>query len=259
MTYDVLVASMLGAFGLVMGSAVTAIAYRIPRGISWVYGRSGCPSCGATLGTRDLFPLFSWVASGGRCRHCRAPIGVRYPLTELLCAAWAVLLYFRVGFGLEYVLLAIWGFLMMALLWIDLDFQLLPDSLTFPGTLIGVAAALTLPGGARHALLGVIAGSGLLWLIAWGYRAVRKADGMGGGDIKLAAMFGAVLGWQLTFLTLFVAAFAGSVWGLVLMMRRSGDGKTALPFGTLLAPASMVVFLWGERWIHAYLELFRRG
>ncbi len=259
MSFDRVVAAILGAFGLVMGSAVTAIAYRVPRDISWVHGRSGCPSCGAQLTARDLVPVLSWAVGGGRCRHCRAPIGFRYPLTELMCGAWAVLLYFRLGFGADYVLLAIWGFLMIALLWIDLDFQLLPDSLTFPGTLIAVAAALQWPGGSRHALLGVIAGSGLLWLLAWGYLRLRKVEGMGGGDIKLAAMFGAVLGWKLTLLTLFVAAFAGSLWGVTLMLRRSGDGKTALPFGTLLAPAAMVVLLWGDRWMSAYLELFGRG
>jgi leader peptidase (prepilin peptidase)/N-methyltransferase len=161
----------------------------------------------------------------------------------------------RVGLGGDYLLLAIWGFRMIALLWIDLDFQLLPDALTFPGTLIGLAAALQWPGGARHALLGILLGSGLLWLLAWGYFKVRRIEGMGGGDIKLAAMFGVVLGWKLTLLTLFLAALAGSLWGGVLMARGQGDGKTAIPFGTLLAPASMIAFLWGEAWFQAYVRL----
>src|SRR5262249_47592611 len=144
-----------------------------------------------------------------------------------------------------------------ALLWVDLDFQLLPDVLTFPGTLIGLAAAALIPGGPHRALLGVLLGSGLLWLLAWGYFRVRKIEGMGGGDVKLAAMFGVVLGWELTLLTLFAAALAGSVWGGVLMARREGTPRTAIPFGTLLAPASLVVFLWGDRWVDSYLQLFR--
>src|SRR5690349_82614 len=131
-----------------MGSAVTALAHRIPRHLSWVRGRSACPSCGHALGVRDLFPILSWASARGRCRYCGASVSFRYPLTELLCAAWALLLYHRVGLGWDYVLLAIWGFLMIALLWIDLDFQLLPDVLTFPGTLIGLAAALQWPDGA---------------------------------------------------------------------------------------------------------------
>ena len=244
----------VAVFGLVMGSAVTAIAYRLPRHLSWVHGRSACPACGHVLGFADLVPLFSWLSSRGRCRHCRARIAVRYPITEVLCAAWALLLFRQIGLGWDFLFLAVWGFLLIALMWIDLDFQLLPDALTFPGTLIALAAVLQWPGGARHAMLGMALGSGLLWLLAWGYYLVRRTEGMGGGDIKLAAMFGAVLGWQLTLLTLFVAALAGSVWGLVLMLRRQGDGRTPLPFGTLLAPSAMVTFLWGEAWFRAYFS-----
>ncbi len=250
-TYWTIVA---GVLGLVMGSAVTAIAWRVPRHRSWVRGRSACPSCGTALGPRDLVPVLSWALSRGRCRHCGAAIAGRYPLTELLCAAWAVLLYRHDGFTVTYPLLALWGFLLVALMWIDLDFQLLPDVLTFPGTLIALAAALLAPGGAHRALLGVAAGSGVLWTLAWLWIHVRKLDGMGGGDIKLAAMFGVVLGWQSSLLTLMLAALAGSMWGATLILRGRGNGKTALPFGTLLAPAAMVSYLWGKSWVSAYLS-----
>ena len=243
--------------GAAMGSAMTAIVWRLPRGISWVQGRSGCPNCGHVLGPLDLVPILSWMVARGRCRHCHTPVPVRYPVIEVLCAAWAVLLLRQVGLNWTYPLLALWGFLMIALLWIDFDHQLLPDALTFPGTLIGVAAALLIPGGVRHALFGVIAGSGILWLLSWAYLRVRKIEGMGGGDIKLAAMFGSVLGWQLTLVTLFLASFAGAVWGGILVAMRRGDGRTALPFGTLLAPAALVVFLWGETWMRSYLSLLR--
>jgi leader peptidase (prepilin peptidase)/N-methyltransferase len=250
---------LLAVFGLAMGSAVTALAHRVPRDRSWVRGRSECPSCGARLGVRDLVPVLSFVASRGRCRHCGAGIAWRYPLTEILCAAWAVLLFRAVGLSPAYPFLALWGFLLVALMWIDLDFQLLPDVLTFPGTLLALAAALEWPQGAHRALLGVVAGSGTLWLLALAWERFRKIEGMGGGDIKLAAMFGVVLGWQLSLLTLMLAALAGSLWGAVLIARRTGDGKTALPFGTLLAPAAMAAFLWGEGWRDAYLALFAGG
>lgn len=248
--------ALMGALGLVMGSAVTALAHRVPRGISWVHGRSACPACNASLEVRDLIPVFSFLLSRGRCRHCGARIAWRYPITELVCAAWSLLLYRHVGLVSVLPLLAVWGYLLVALFWIDLDFQLLPDVLTFPGTLIGAAAALLTPGGAREALWGVVVGSGALWLVAWAYLRVRKIEGMGFGDVKLAAMFGVVLGWERTLLTLFLAAFAGSVWGGILIARRAGGGQTALPFGTLLAPSAMVVFLWGETWIRSYLGLF---
>src|SRR5262245_28364511 len=180
-----------------MGSAVTALSWRLPRGRSWVHGRSECPACHAPLEVRDLIPVLSFVLARGRCRHCGVSIAWRYPITEMICAAWALLLYRHVGPTAALPWLALWGFLLVALFWIDLDFQLLPDALTFPGTLIGVAAALSIPGGARHALLGMVLGSGLLWLLAWGYFKARGIEGMGGGDIKLAAMFGVVLGWKL--------------------------------------------------------------
>ena len=247
---------LAAVLGAAMGSAVTALAHRVPREVSWVRGRSACPSCGHALGAADLVPVLSFLLSKGRCRHCSAPIGWRYPLTELICAAWAVLLFQRVGPAPALPFLAVWGFLLVALMWIDLDFQLLPDVLTLPGTLIGLTAQLAVPGGVREGLWGMIAGSGLLWLLAWGYLRLRKTEGMGGGDIKLAAMFGVVLGWKLSLLTLFLAAFAGSLWGGLLLLRGRGDGRTALPFGTLLAPAAMVSFLWGVDWMAAYFRLF---
>lgn len=259
MTLGMLWLVSLGLVGLVLGSAVSAIVWRVPRRISWVHGRSACTACGHPLGVLDLIPVLSWMFARGRCRHCGARVSWRYPLTELLCAAWLILLYRQIGPGFDYPFLALWGVLLIALLWIDLDFQLLPDALTFPGTLLGLAAALQWPGGTRHALLGVLLGSGLLWLLGWGYYRLRGVEGMGGGDIKLAAMFGVVLGWPLTLLTLFLAAAAGSLWGGILIARRRGDGLTAIPFGTLLAPAAMIALLWGGNWVSAYLSLFPRG
>jgi leader peptidase (prepilin peptidase)/N-methyltransferase len=252
MSAGALLPILLGVLGLVMGSAVTAIAWRVPRERSWVHGRSACPACGTRLGPLDLFPVLSFAWSRGRCRHCRAGIGWRYPITELACAAWAVLLYLHAGLTPAYPLLALWGFLLVALLWIDLDFHLLPDSLTLPGTLLALGAALMQPRGAREALLGLAAGSGVLGVLAWLWLRVRRIEGMGGGDIKLAAMFGIVLGWKLTLLTLLVAALAGTLWGVSLIARGEGHGKTELPFGTLLAPAALVCFLWGPGWLSAY-------
>ncbi len=249
---------LAGLFGLVMGSAVSAIAHRVPRRISWVAGRSRCPSCGHVLGPLDLLPVVSFTLSRGRCRHCGARVGWRYPFTELACAAWSILLYRHVGLGGSWLALSVWGFLLIALAWIDLEFKLLPDALTFPGTLLALGWALSRPGGAHHALLGVLAGSGILWLLGWIWWNVRKIEGMGFGDVKLAAMFGAVLGWQLTLLTLFVAALLGSLWGATLIALRRGGGRTELPFGSLLAPAAMVVFLWGAGWIDAYLRMVAR-
>jgi leader peptidase (prepilin peptidase) / N-methyltransferase len=250
---------LAGLLGLILGSAVTALAWRVPRGVSWVHGRSACPSCGHVLGARDLVPVLSWISTRGRCRHCGTPVSPRYPLTELWCAAWCVLVVRHLGLvpALPFVLL--WGILLVALTWIDLDHQLLPDVLTLPGTLIGVAAAALTPGGLGNAMFGMLVGSGTLSLLAWGYLKVRKIEGMGGGDIKLAAMLGAVLGWKLVVLTFFLAALTGSLWGGWLILRKRGDGLTALPFGTLLCPAGMVAYLWGPAWIMLYFRMWRGG
>jgi leader peptidase (prepilin peptidase)/N-methyltransferase len=254
-----LLAILAGVLGAVLGSAVTALAHRVPRGISWLVGRSACPGCARELAPQDLVPVLSFLWSRGRCRQCGSRIGWRYPITELWCAAWSVLLFLQVGVVPAYPLLLVWGCLLVALTWIDFDFKLLPDVLTFPGTLIGLAATWMLPHGAHHALLGLLAGSGALWLVALIYEKVRGVEGLGFGDIKLAAMFGVVLGAPLTFLTILMAALAGSLWGLSLKLRGRGDGRTELPFGTLLAPAAMLAFLAGDRMVNFYLGLIGRG
>jgi leader peptidase (prepilin peptidase)/N-methyltransferase len=242
--------------GLVMGSAVTALSWRVPRGESWVRGRSRCPGCGHVLGVPDLFPVLSWLASRGRCRHCGTRVSLRYPFTELLCGAWAFLAWRHDGLTPALPFVALWGFLLVALLWIDLDVQLLPDALTLPGTVFAIAAAMLGPG-ARHAMFGMLVGAGLLWLVSEVYFRVRKIEGMGFGDVKLAAMFGALLGGPLTLLAIFLAAFAGSAVGLALILRGRGGMKTALPFGVFLAPAAMIAYLWGGPWVAAYARLLR--
>lgn len=255
--------------GLVMGSAVTAIAHRVPRGISWARGRSACPACGHVLGPLDLVPVLSWVARQGRCAHCRARVSARYPFTELLCGAWALLAWRHVlAAGMPVAMwpfVATWGFLLVALLWIDFDVQLLPDVLTLPGTLFALGAMVAWGAAAgrpgehvRDAMFGMLAGAGLLWLVAEGYYRLRKVEGMGFGDVKLAAMFGALLGPAGTLFTIFLAAFAGSLVGVTLMARGRGGMRTALPFGVFLAPAAMVAWLWGAPIIAAYVALLHR-
>lgn len=256
MSAGMVIGISVALLGLVMGSAVTALAWRLPRGESWVRGRSKCPGCGHVLGLADLVPVLSWALSRGRCRHCGARVSPRYPLTELLCGAWALLTFAKTGLVPAWPLVALWGFLLVALLSIDFEFQVLPDALTLPGTLVGIAAALLGPG-PRHAMFGMLVGAGLLWLVKELYFRARRIEGMGGGDVKLAAMFGAVLGGPLALLAIFLAAFAGSAWAAVLLARGKADARTPLPFGTLLAPAAMVTFLWGDLALAWYARLLR--
>ncbi len=254
---DVLIGTSMFVLGSVFGSAVTALSWRLPRGQSWARGRSRCPSCGHALGPLELVPLASWLLSRGRCRSCAAPIALRYPLIELACALWAVLAVGKLGLVWALAPVLLWGWILVTLTVIDLDFQLLPDSLTFTGTLLAVAAALMGPG-ARHALLGMIVGSGYLWVFAWAWKTFLKREGMGGGDIKLAAMFGALVGPTGAFLTITLAALAGSIAGASMIARGKGGMRTELPFGTFLSPAAMIIYLWGERLSSAYLGLIPR-
>ena len=247
----------LFVFGAIFGSGVTALSWRLPRGESWVRGRSRCPACGHTLGALELIPVLSWGLARGRCRFCAAPVSVRYPAIELACALWSLLAWVKLGLVPELVPVLFWGWLLVTLTVIDVDWKLLPDALTFPGTLLAVAAALLGPG-ARHALLGIVVGSGYLWLFAWIWTTFLKREGLGGGDIKLAAMFGALLGPVGAFLTITLAALGGSLAGGWLMLKGRGGMRSELPFGAFLAPAAMAAFLWGERWADAYVSLLRR-
>ena len=252
-----LAGAFLFVLGAVFGSAVTALSWRLPRRQSWAHGRSRCPACGRELGPLDLVPLLSWLAARGRCRSCGARVSARYPLIELACAMWAVLAWQRLGLEPMLAPVLLWGWMLVALVVIDADFKLLPDALTLPGTLVALAAAVLGPG-TRHALLGIAVGSGYLWLFAWAWRTFLKRDGMGGGDIKLAAMFGALLGPVGAFVTITLAALGGTLAGTLLMARGRGGMRSELPFGVFLGPAAMAVFLWGDGLVRAYLGLLGR-
>ncbi len=243
--------------GSIFGSGVTALSWRLPRGESWARGRSRCPKCEHVLGPLELVPILSWMFTRGRCRFCAAPVSARYPLIELSCALWSLLAWLHLGLVPMLIPVLLWGYVLVALIVIDYDFHLLPDALTLPGTLLAVTAALLGPG-ARHALLGMVVGSGYLWLFAWIWATFLKRDGMGGGDIKLAAMFGALLGPIGAFVTITLASIGGALVGAVMMSRGKGGMRTELPFGTFLAPAAMAAFLWGDGWVTAYLRLLER-
>jgi leader peptidase (prepilin peptidase) / N-methyltransferase len=246
-----------GVLGLVLGSAVTALAHRVPRGLSWVHGRSRCPGCGHELAARDLVPVFSWLLARGRCRHCAAPVSARYPLTELACGAWAALAADHLGPVWTLPFVMVWGALLVGLFWIDVDEHLLPDALTFPGLVVGLIAAL--PYGPRIWVYGALVGTIPLFLLLLIWEKVLKVDGMGFGDIKLGLMFGVLLGPLLTMLAIFLGALAGTIVGGVLMLRGRGHLRSELPFGAFLAPAALVSWLWGAPLVEAYLGLlFRR-
>jgi len=155
-------------------------------------------------------------------------------------------------------LTALWVFaflaIMIAITFIDWEHQIIPDPLSIGGTILGwIGAVVCLDITLVQSLVGSLVGAGLILGIALAYKAARKVEGMGGGDVKLMAMIGAFLGWQMVFAVLFLAAFAGSVYGVILLRRSNADGKTAVAFGSFLAPAAILMYFAGERVMALYL------
>jgi leader peptidase (prepilin peptidase)/N-methyltransferase len=254
-TYWTIVA---GAFGAVVGSFLNVVIYRVPRGRSVAAGRSRCPSCAAQIAWFDNVPLVSWVFLGGKCRRCRWRIPARYPLVEALSSAAAALIVHARGLTLEAAWLYAFVAIMIAITFIDWEHQIIPDTLSLGGVALGwIGAVVCLDVSLVGSLVGSIAGAALVLAIAALYKALRKADGMGGGDVKLMAMIGAFLGWKMIFPVLFVAALFGSLYGIFLMRAGSGTGKTAVAFGSFLAPAACLMLFAGDRLIALYLGVAR--
>jgi len=245
------------AYGLVVGSFLNVCVHRLPRGESLVQPGSRCPACGAALRWYDNIPLASYLVLRGRCRSCRGPISLQYPLIELLTAALFLLAY-RQG-GLSAALLSDLVLLcaLVVLAFIDLHHQLLPNVITYPGTALGLIFAGILPGRSLGAaLLGAALGFGVLFLFAEIYFRWRGVEGMGLGDAKMMAMLGAFLGWQGAALALLIASLAGTAVGLGLLLARRGSLQSALPFGTFLACGGAAAALWGTQWVEWYWSRF---
>jgi len=243
-------------FGLVVGSFLNVIIYRVPRNLSIVKPRSFCPRCRAQILWYENIPIVSYLALGGRCRGCGAHIPLRYPFVEGAGALLALVAVNRFGCTINAAFAYAFFMALTAITFIDWDCRIIPDHLSIPFIIIGVVwsfvnPALTL----ASSVLGALAGGGGLYLIGALYKLARKTDGMGGGDVKLMAMIGAFLGLKLVVPVILIASFAGAVYGVVLLA--SGKGaKTAVAFGSFLAPAAVVCLLYGERLLSLYFRGF---
>jgi leader peptidase (prepilin peptidase)/N-methyltransferase len=242
-------------FGLVVGSFLNVVIHRVPRGDSVVSGRSKCPACGGKIAWFDNVPLLSYAVLAGKCRKCRAPISPRYPAVELVSGATAALSVWFLGAGVEALAAYVFFALLLAITIIDWKHRIIPDSLSLGGTLAGLALSSARDIAFADSLAGALAGGGILLAVAWAYRLVRKAEGMGGGDVKLMAMIGAFLGWRLVFPVLILASLGGALYGLYLM-RRGASARSAIAFGSFLAPAAAIAYVFGHDLWRAYLGFF---
>ena len=240
--------------GAALGSFLNVCIVRIPEGGSLLKPGSHCPQCLSPIRFYDNIPLLSYLILRGKCRRCKTRISPRYFAVEGLSALMALALFRTFGLSLEFVIYLIFFSALLVVIFIDLATLTIPDIITLPGIVLGVAASFLLPRITwLQSLLGLFAGGGVLYLVAKGYQMLRNREGMGGGDIKLLAMIGAFLGLPGVIYTLFASSLAGSLAGVLLMLRDRSGGRTRIPFGPFLALAAMSYVFWGQTVIQWYL------
>lgn len=256
MQFDIVVYILTGLAGLAVGSFLNVLIYRLPRGRKIIFERSACPDCGGRIPFYLNIPLVSYIVLGGRCRQCGKRISLRYPLVEFLNGAFY--LYFLQYDGLTWQLPAHCYLIssLIAIFFIDLEFQIIPDRITLPGIIIGLAASSFVdPPGLVNALLGFLVGGGSLLAVAYLGEWLFKKEAMGGGDIKMAAMMGAFVGWQKILLIFLGGAVVGLVvsaaWMAVSKRIRS---DRVIPFGPFLAFAAVGVIIYGDVILRFYLS-----
>lgn len=265
---------------LLVGSFLNVIIYRIPtmlqrawrtqclevlgspdiaspdeEQISLVRPRSRCPHCSVTIRAIENIPVLSFLFLKGRCANCKKRISLRYPVVEALTAAMSVIVAWRFGFNFVTVWALLLTWCLIALSFIDLEHQILPDNITLPtlwfGLLLNAFGVFT---DLHSAVFGALAGYVSLWLVFHGFKLLTGKEGMGFGDFKLFALFGAWLGWQALPLIILLSAFSGAVIGIILVMFQGRDRNVPIPFGPYLSTAGWIALLWGEEITNAYLQ-----
>ncbi len=244
-------------FGAIFGSFANVIILRLPQNESVVRPGSRCQSCKGPIPWFLNIPILGWFLAQGKCRKCLKKFSIRYAIVELVTAICFVLVYKVHGFSWTTLELLYFTFALIVVSGIDIDHFILPDKFTLSGIVIGlVGAAINPERTFLDAFFGVLLGGGFLWAIAYFYYVLRKEEGMGGGDIKLLAWIGAMLGWSAIPFVIIVASIVGSILGLALAAKQAKGLKTIIPFGPYLALGAMVIVLGGKAWADSYLRLF---
>lgn len=245
-----------GVIGLLVGSYLNVVIYRVPRRLSTVLSRSRCPACGTPIRPYDNIPILAYLWLRGRCRTCGVRFGWRYPAIEALTGALFVLSAIRFGVSWDALIAALFCAAMVVLAAIDVEHFLLPDRITLPGIAVGLAVQPWLrEPGLLSAAVGAVAGAAILTFV-WGvWYLVRREHGMGFGDVKMLAMIGAFLGLRSMGVALFVAVLAGALVGLALLAVGRFGFRSKLPFGFFLALGALVALFFGDALSTAYLGL----
>lgn len=267
--------------GACIGSFLNAVIYRVPNEKS-LLARSACPRCGRNIAFYHNIPIIGWLVLRGRCISCIEPISWRYPAVELLTVVVFILTAWQLGWTVFLPVALVFVSTMIALIFIDADHMILPNVITYPLLVFALIARITLPLACGYvfadtthspinqmagqpgwfvslagAVMGALVGGGSLWLVGEIWKRLRGVEAMGLGDVKMMFAVGALLGWRLTLLTIFLGAFVGALVGIVLVLRtKEKDFQTQLPFGIFLGIASIVALLFGDRIVTWYLGQF---
>lgn len=275
-------ATVVALFGLLIGSFLNVVIYRLPILMERTWSRqcqelleldaseatgehpfnlvrpgSSCPRCGHRIRAIENIPVVSYLALKGRCAACREPIPVRYPLIELVTAIASVVIALHFGFSLQAAAALGFTWAIIPLCVIDYDRQLLPDNITLPLLWAGLALSLWGVFVDTHAsIIGALAGYLSLWSIFHLFKLATGKEGMGYGDFKLLAALGAWLGWQHLHIIILLSAVVGAIVGISMMAFRKHERSVPIPFGPFLAAAGWITMLWGADLWNAYLDYF---
>ena len=217
--------------------------------------RSRCPHCSHAITALENIPVLSYLALKGRCKECKAPISKRYPLIELFTAVISAIVAWHFGFGIAVVGALLLSWSLLALTFIDVDHQLLPDSITLPLLWLGLSFnLLAIYTDISSAVIGAIAGYLALWLVYHAFRLVTGKEGMGYGDFKLLAALGAWMGWQALPMIVLLSSLVGALVGISLILLKQQHRDIPIPFGPYLAAAGWLALIWGDALTTGYLN-----
>lgn len=273
------------AFGLIVGSFLNVVIYRLPVSMlkSWkreceeflqanqdldasdgqfnvAFPASHCPRCKASIKPWQNIPVISFLLLRGRCANCQCRIALRYPLVEITTGLLTLFCFYRFGISLEGMLVAVLTWCLIALTMIDIDHKLLPDNLTLPLMWLGLLAnSQGVFTDLQSSVIGAAAGYLTLWTVFWLFKLVTGKEGMGFGDFKLLAALGAWMGWQMLPLVIILSSFVGALLGIGGILLQGRDKNVPIPFGPYLAIAGWIAFFWGETITQAYLQFAKVG
>lgn len=276
---------IIGLVGLCVGSFLNVVIYRLPimmerewrqqsaefldipleengtvneaENFNLCQPGSRCPSCKISIKAWQNIPVFSYLLLGGKCASCKSSVSIRYPLVELLTAILSVLAAWHFGFSIQtlFSLILVWGLIALSL--IDLDHQLLPDVITLPLLWLGLFTSLfNVFTDSHSSIVGAIAGYLSLWTVYMGFKLLTGKEGMGFGDFKLLAVFGAWFGWQLLPVIIFLSSAIGAIVGICLILLYKRGREVPIPFGPYLAGAGLVALFFGKQIMSWYLGKF---